>query len=627
MTFYIDKILLWLKDGSLRSLQFCNDKVNVITGNSKTGKTAILEIIDYCLCGGPETVVISREHIGENVQWYGIRFCINEKIYTVARGSISAKGKFSNDFYFSQTGEIPDIPYVKLDESGIKKILNQEFSIDDDVTISHGGKGIRKDSHLSFRYFLVMNTLSKDIVLNGKAYFDKMTIDRYRDAWHQIFDLSLGIITPQTLATQKQIDDLKHDLYMLDNAKRKAEKQALEYRQNQLKLVKKAKEACLIDEALSDDDSIEALVAIIDNGFCSYTTNYPVEQQREKLLAKRDDISIRLAKLKRFQKSYGDYKKRMKAEQDALSPISYIRSHFSDRTQGEYHQFLTHLESELSRIRSAINEKRPFELDIESEIKRLNKELTELDKALVSAPNVEYRSLSSAEKLVCLGELRAEYKQIKPNVNDPDQLEKTIIKKNGELENLEAQQSSVLDRRALSIHTLNDYIQQYITVAKDALDEYGDYKAWFDYKRSYLYLKQNQASSVANISSSSDHLFLHLCLFAGLHNMLLAESSNYVPSFLIIDQPSMPYFNTQKYNYTDSETVISNKDDWSKVKGIFSLWDSFFDSILSKQKHFQVIMLEHVSERAWAHCKHTHLVDIFDGISNALIPPIQKATN
>ena len=123
MTFYIDKILLWLKDGSLRSLQFCNDKVNVITGNSKTGKTAILEIIDYCLCGGPETVVISREHIGENVQWYGIRFCINEKIYTVARGSISAKGKFSNDFYFSQTGEIPDIPYVKLDESGIKKII------------------------------------------------------------------------------------------------------------------------------------------------------------------------------------------------------------------------------------------------------------------------------------------------------------------------------------------------------------------------------------------------------------------------------------------------------------------------------------------------------------------------
>ena len=82
MTFYIDKLLLWLKDGSLRSLQFSNDKVNVITGNSKTGKTAILEIIDYCLCGGRDTVVISYEHIAENVKWYGIRFVINNSIPT-----------------------------------------------------------------------------------------------------------------------------------------------------------------------------------------------------------------------------------------------------------------------------------------------------------------------------------------------------------------------------------------------------------------------------------------------------------------------------------------------------------------------------------------------------------------
>ena len=88
MKFYIDKLLLWLKDGSLRTLKFENDKVNIITGNSKTGKTAILEIIDYCLCGSRETVVISREHIGENVIWYGIRFCINDKTYTVARGEI-----------------------------------------------------------------------------------------------------------------------------------------------------------------------------------------------------------------------------------------------------------------------------------------------------------------------------------------------------------------------------------------------------------------------------------------------------------------------------------------------------------------------------------------------------------
>ena len=47
MRFCIDKLILWLKDGRLRTLPFIEDKVNVITGNSKTGKTAVLEIIAY----------------------------------------------------------------------------------------------------------------------------------------------------------------------------------------------------------------------------------------------------------------------------------------------------------------------------------------------------------------------------------------------------------------------------------------------------------------------------------------------------------------------------------------------------------------------------------------------------
>ena len=40
MTFYIKKIVLWLKNGDTRILKFKNDKVNVITGNSKTGKNS-----------------------------------------------------------------------------------------------------------------------------------------------------------------------------------------------------------------------------------------------------------------------------------------------------------------------------------------------------------------------------------------------------------------------------------------------------------------------------------------------------------------------------------------------------------------------------------------------------------
>lgn len=621
MTFYIDKLLLWLKDGNMRSLPFSNDKVNVITGNSKTGKTAILEIIDYCLCGGQDTVVISYEHIAENVKWYGIRFIINDKTYTIARGEISEKGDFSNEYYFSQTGEIPDVPCAKLDEKGIKEILEQEFAIDDEITLSYGGKSIKKNTRLSFRYFLMLNTLSKDVVDNGKMFFDKMFIERYRNVWHQIFDFSLGVITPESLAVQKQINELYQDIDTLENAKRKAEKQSVLYKQHLLDLVKKAKEACLIDETLEDEKAIAELIEIIENGLTNFITNFSINQQYEKLLAQRDDTAIRLAKLKRFKQSYSEYRDRMRLEQDALSPISYINSHFSDRTQGEYRQFLDHLSSEFPQIKAAISERRPFERDVDRQIKQLRAELDVVNEALSRAPKVEYKSVSTAQKLVSLGELKADYKHITPSEEDPATFEKTIKQKQQSLEELEAKQATISEKRTLIVNTLNEYIQHYIKASKAALDEYGEYKAWFDYNKSSLFLKKNQSSTVANISSSSDHLFLHLCLFAGLHNMLLMENSKHIPSFLVIDQPSRPYFNTQDYDYADSEASIAQKDDWSKVKSIFALWDNFFDIILTQKKHFQIIMLEHVSESAWKECNHISLVEIFDGVENALIPP------
>lgn len=198
---------------------------------------------------------------------------------------------------------------------------------------------------------------------------------------------------------------------------------------------------------------------------------------------------------------------------------------------------------------------------------------------------------------------------------------KNVQEKEHQLEQLEASYASIGETRVLTIETLNDFIQTYIAISKDALDEYGDYCARFDYKKAALTLRKSKSTTIANISSSSDHLYMHLCLFAGLHHMLLSQKSLYVPSFLILDQPSRPYFNASgEYDYNESEAVITNKDDWSKVRDIFKLWNSFFSLILSQGNHFQIIMLEHVSESAWHGYEHVNLVEVFDGVHNALIP-------
>lgn len=620
MRFYIDNLILWLNDGTKRTLKFEEDKINIITGNSKTGKTAILEIIDYCLCGSNETVVISHEHIGENVLWYGIRIVINEKTYTIARGAILEGGKFSADYYFSQIGDIPEIPCVKMGEQQIKSILENEFSIDDEVTVSYGGRSIKKNARLSFRYFLMYNTLSKDVVDNGKHFFDKMDIERYRDAWFQIFDLSLGVIDLNTIALQKKIEELRQSILNLEAEKKKEnrKKEQVEFQIDLL--IKHAKESKLVEESMQREKAFSKIKEMVSDGTIFFSSDFSVQQKFVELQEKREAINLQLVKLKRFKKSYSEYKNSLKEDADALQPINYIQEKFGDKVDGEYKQFLSILSKDLEKVKGAISNKRPFEFDVERKIRELNKELKSLDNELSRTAYVDYTMIPTAQKLVSLGEIKAEFKSIDFSYEYEKDYDKEIENKNTELNDLESQYIQIEERRELVIETLNEYIQMYVEISKDALDEYGNYCARFDYKNKRLTLKKNKSASIAQISSSSDHLFLHLCMFAGIHHLILNEAVNYVPSYLIIDQPSRPYFNNSEYDYKDSKQSLSKKDDWSKVKNIFTLWDNFFASILEQKKQFQLIILEHVSEEAWRECEYVHLVEIFDGEENALIP-------
>jgi predicted AAA+ superfamily ATPase len=63
VSFQILDIILYSFNGERRILSLRPGELNIITGASKTGKTALIEIIDYCLgsdeCKIPEGVIRS----------------------------------------------------------------------------------------------------------------------------------------------------------------------------------------------------------------------------------------------------------------------------------------------------------------------------------------------------------------------------------------------------------------------------------------------------------------------------------------------------------------------------------------------------------------------------------------
>lgn len=76
MSMQIKSIVLYNKIGDKRVLEFKPGHVNIITGRSRTGKSAIIDIVDYCL--GGSRFRIPEGKIKDTVTWYGLLLTVND---------------------------------------------------------------------------------------------------------------------------------------------------------------------------------------------------------------------------------------------------------------------------------------------------------------------------------------------------------------------------------------------------------------------------------------------------------------------------------------------------------------------------------------------------------------------
>ena len=98
MKSYIKSIIIFDKNGEKRVVPL-KQGVNIITGESKTGKSALVEIIDYCLCSTRCTV--PKGKITEFAYLYALVMLIGNSAYVIARYNWDDGGKM----FFSKEAE------------------------------------------------------------------------------------------------------------------------------------------------------------------------------------------------------------------------------------------------------------------------------------------------------------------------------------------------------------------------------------------------------------------------------------------------------------------------------------------------------------------------------------------
>jgi hypothetical protein len=608
--FGIDKVILWSRKDQKRTVAFRRSAVNVITGDSGTGKTAILDLFDYCFLASTHN--ISESVINEKVGWYGLTFYINDKTFTLARRAPNASF-VSSDYYFSALADEPDAPVPNIAEDDLRRILETEFGIVKQATIPFGGAAIRAGSKISFRYFFLFNTVSQNIITNSEVFFDRQSQDRYREALPRVFDMALGIDDIDNIDKRELRDRLERELAQIERKERLISERFETFKAETTHIARQAIEYGLVGEDRLANPLVairEALVAGTAPPQDSWFKTF------EQLTSKLHLINRQLRNARRFGNEYKQYKSSTLAAEDSLKPLSILIERSEEVVKTEsFDELIASLKADLIQIKRATAKKTPIDAQLQELVHLYEGERHKIEQELAALPEAPRSFQSEREKWIFIGEAKG-----KLEVFEEPAVAASTRSYADRISSIQSQIAglavhNVDERRELTIRMLEEAAQTLMTSVKQSLENYADYHTVFNYKTKKLQLRKPKSNFIENVGSSSNHMFLHLFQFLALHDVALSANSRFVPSFLVLDQPSRPYYGDDQVQRKDM-----SHSDTAKITSAFGMLDRFIDHVESEHgTEFQMIVLEHVPPRIWKGMKNVVLVEEFSN-GNALVP-------
>src|SRR5262249_31187433 len=99
------EIVLYGHEGQKRVLPLNPGRANIITGSSATGKSALIQIVDYCL--GRKDCAVPEGTIRETVSWFGLRLQFSSGQVFIARQNPRQGSATTNRSYFEEGSVVP----------------------------------------------------------------------------------------------------------------------------------------------------------------------------------------------------------------------------------------------------------------------------------------------------------------------------------------------------------------------------------------------------------------------------------------------------------------------------------------------------------------------------------------
>lgn len=655
MDFQIKKIILWPKKTGLKykEYEFELGKINIISGASRTGKSAIIPIIDYCLASG--SCYIPVKTIRNACSWFGIVIQTGSSQILLARREPGMQ-KCTDDMYLIEGNDIqiPNEPEKNITADAVKKYLDQlsELSfleIEVGTTNQYFGRP-------SFRDLMAFCFQPQNIVANANTLFYRADSAEHRTKLINIFPYILGAVTPDILAKRQEIDGIEKELKQKEREVERLKHISDKWLIDINGWLSAATELGLLDNATNSENAtyemqVEMLSSLTNKtAFDSSVLMQSIEHSSQEIVQLRqeeNDISLKLSSFKnrytemtQLIKSIDNYKESLSIQIERLNVTKWLKGlsesentcpicgKDNSQPQEVLEKFYINLKNleEMADYTGKIPAafEREYE-SVKSEIGKLVDQLLAIQNRIATQSHM--RSTSDSEKYTIesisrfLG--KAQYaSETFAAIGSDSQLMTKIDELRIRLKELQkiVNENAIKQKIDSAIKTISNYTMRLIPYLDS---ERPNDPLKIDYKNLSIVVtgQDGRNDYLWEIGSGSNWLAYHISSILAFQQFFSQQLHSSIPNFIVFDQPSQVYFPqklaTKETDIKELDPKLENDEDQIAVKKIFL---TMAKAIQSSKKPFQIIVLEHADKTIWGEINAINEVCEWRGKNKKLIP-------
>lgn len=563
------------------------DSVTLITGSSKKGKSAIIELVDYVLFSS--TNIIPAGLIKDHLKVAILQIELDGEVISLIRETQTDKMQLVVGEITKDT-RINDNKYTSKDSIQIELEKKLNLHTTDYIKENFSEKDSPKKT--SLRYQIPYNLLAQNIIANKDALFRNFADYKYKVPMKDYFEVYVGIDTPQNKfynleikKVEKQIKKLEKNLGEEKASFKKREAEVLDALNSLriskgLEILKSIKQAEEEEKLLGENSSY--ILMETDKSKLEGELN-ELKEIKKSLIEEKENYQTEKEEILKFDENYSNDEKRSVDLNLSKCPLcSQHSNEVADMIQ-EYNvsiQKYNVLSGQLSTFKS--NELSQYLEECNQRIMEKVKEIKKIDEKITTVQKILYSGTDST--------FWREYYKVKgqiPSFNNVQTLD--------ELEKLKSDLNYYKERYKKTDRTgfmdkLNDNLTE-IVRKFDIEDKFLDLKLKFDLDEFYLYFGDRKESGIglSNTGSGGNWEAMHLALNISIIKTALEENQSKASifPFLIVDQPTQVYFSSYDEMQNSKQELITNEN-----KAVVKLFESLTD--ICNESGIQLIILEHI---------------------------------